>query len=633
VLWDDNAHLTRRDLQSTGGLARIWFDVGATQQYYPLAHSAFWTIHRVAGDDTVAYHAINIALHSLSAFLVALLFRRLRIPGAVVGGVIFALHPMQVESVAWMTELKNTLSGALALGAALAYLRFDDTRRPRPYIAAALLFAGALLTKSVTSVLPAALLIIFWWQRGTIAWRRDVFPLLPFFGAGLAMGITTAWFERVLNGARGVEFHLSPLERVLVAGRALWFYVWTFAWPSGLSFVYPKWTVDPRVWWQYLFPLGALAVAGLLWHRRSIGRGLPAAALLYAAALAPALGFIDVYPFRFSYVADHFAYLAIIPLAALASAALVDRLARWLPARRAEAALALGLGMVLAAMTWTTAKAYSDGDTLYRVTLERNPACWLCHNNLATPLLSGTSADLDVADAHLAAALRLNPDYAEAHNNLGGVLQRRGRLEEARREHEQAFRLNPDLVEALYNVALCEQALGRVDDAIAHYTEAVRRQPDYVQAHYNLGTALQAAGRLDEAAAAYRAALAIAPALGEAHCALGTALAIRGQTSDAVTELRACARLLPGSADTHYRLAILLATSNRTDEAVGEFREALRLDPSSAQVHHDLGAALANLGRLDEAVAEFKEALRLQPDYQDARASLTRAERMLSLRQ
>jgi len=540
VLWDDNAHLTRPDLQSTAGLARIWFDVGATQQYYPLAHSAFWTIHRVGGDDTFAYHATTIALHALSAFLVVLLFRRLRIPGAVVGGVIFALHPMQAESVAWMTELKNTLSGALVLGAALAYLRFDDTRRRRQYVAAALLFAGALLTKSVTSVLPAALLVIFWWQRGAIAWRRDVFPLLPFAGAGLAMGITTAWFERVLNGARGFEFHLSPLERILVAGRALWFYVWTFVWPSGLSFVYPRWTVDARVWWQYLFPLGALAMAGLLWRRRSIGRGPLAAALVYAGTLAPALGFIDVYPFRFSYVADHFAYLAVIPLAALVSAGLVDRLSRWLPAQRAEAALALGLGTVLAAMTWTTAKAYSDANTLYRVTLERNPACWLCHNNLATPLLSGTSADLDAADAHLAAALRLNPDYAEAHNNLGGVLQRRGRLEDARREHELAFRLNPDLVEALYNVALCEQMLGRLDEAIAHYRDTVRRQPDYVQAHYNLGTALQAAGRIDEAAAAYRAALAIAPTLPEAHCALGTTLAARGQMDAAAIELRAC---------------------------------------------------------------------------------------------
>jgi tetratricopeptide (TPR) repeat protein len=662
VLWDDNAHLTRAGLRSVTGLWRIWFDVGATQQYYPVVHSTFWALHRLFGDDTLAYHLLNISLHTASAFLVALILRRLAVPGAVLAAAIFALHPVQVESVAWMTELKNTLSGALALGAALAYLKFDQTRRARPYALAIVLFLAALLSKTVTAVLPAALLVIFWWWRGTIRWREDVRPLVPCFVLGLAGGLTTAWVERTLIGARGLEFQLGPVERVLLAGRALWFYVWTLLWPTRVTFMYPKWTIDAHQWRQCLFPVAAVAVLAVLWRLRSRSRAPFAAILLYGVALMPALGFVDVYPFRYTYVADHFAYLAIIPLVALASAGLVRTASRWLPARRAEPLLVIALGMVLTWLTWSDAGAYVDADTLYRTTLARNPACWMCHNNLATPFLEGSTTEVDEAAIHLREALRLNPDYAEAHYNLGALLQRRGQHAEALREHTEALRLKPDLSEALYSIGVCEQALGRLEQAIGHYSEALRLQPGSAPAHYSLGTALQATGRFDDAVTHYREALAITPDFGAARCGLGMSLAGRGMPNDALTELRECVRLVPGAAAahdslgsvqaqlgnnvdaiaefrtalqlqpnlaaTHYKLAITLAGANRTEEAAAEFRNALTYDPTSAQTHHDLGAALANLGRMREAIAEFREALRLQPDYADAKANLDRALRL-----
>ena len=231
-------------------------------------------------------------------------------------------------------------------------------------------------------------------------------------------------------------------------------------WPSSLTFIYPRWDVDAGVWWRYLFPLAALAAFGLLWRFRRHGRGTFAAATIYAVTIAPALGFVDVYPFasvrrgplRLS--RDRTAHRG--RLGRGRRRALTRGSARARPEvagldRRRRRAPAL---------TWSTAQAYVDATTLYRTTLARNPACWLCHNNLATPLISGSAADLDEAEAHLDAALKLNPEYAEAHNNRGGLLQRRGRFEDARREHEEAFRLNPDLVEALYNEAVCEQALG-----------------------------------------------------------------------------------------------------------------------------------------------------------------------------
>ena len=247
LLWDDDAHITRVDLRSLHGLSRIWFDIGATQRYYPVTHSAFWVLHRLFGDATLGYHLLNISLHATAAFLFAVILRRLAVPGAVLAAFIFALHPVHVESVAWITELKNTLSGVLYLSAALAYLRFDMDRRRQWYALALGLFALALLSKTVTATLPAALLVVFWWQRGQLRLREDVLPLLPFFAFGIIGGAVTSWVERTHIGAAGAAFDLSLIERALIAGRAIWFYLAKLVWPANLVFVYPRWNIDSSV--------------------------------------------------------------------------------------------------------------------------------------------------------------------------------------------------------------------------------------------------------------------------------------------------------------------------------------------------------------------------------------------------
>ena len=181
MLWDDNAHVTRPDLQSLTGLGRIWFEVGATQQYYPLLYSAFWVEHQLWGDHTLGYHLVNVLEHAVAAWLLYLVLRRLKIPGALLAAAIFTVHPIEVESVAWIAEQKNTLSAIFYLAAMRVYLEFDESRQRSRYVMALVLFVFGLLTKTVTASLPAALLVIFWWQRGTLAWRRDVWPLAPFF--------------------------------------------------------------------------------------------------------------------------------------------------------------------------------------------------------------------------------------------------------------------------------------------------------------------------------------------------------------------------------------------------------------------------------------------------------------------
>src|SRR5271165_3022366 len=215
-LWDDDGHLTKPDLQSLHGLSRIWFELGATQQYYPLLHSAFWLEHWMWGDAVEGYHLTNIVLHALSACLVVMIMRRLSLPGAWLGGFVFALHPVNVESVAWISEQKSTLSGVFCLAALLTYLHFDQVRRKAVYLLATGLFVLALLSKTVTAVLPAVLLVIFWWRRGRLEWKRDVLPLLPWFALGISAGLFTAWVERTLVGARGADFLLTPVQRVLI---------------------------------------------------------------------------------------------------------------------------------------------------------------------------------------------------------------------------------------------------------------------------------------------------------------------------------------------------------------------------------------------------------------------------------
>lgn len=524
-LWDDDAHLTRVDLRSAAGLWRIWFDVGATQQYYPVAHSAFWVMHALWGDATLGYHLVNIILHATSAWMLIVILRRLNIPGAILAGIIFALHPVHVESVAWMTELKNTLSGALYLLAALLYLRFDTERKRFHYLAALAVFVLAILTKSVTASLPAALLVTFWWQRGRLRLREDVRPLLPFFGLAIAGGLFTAFVERTQVGAEGAAFQIPFLARLVIAGRAFWFYLAKLAWPSDLIFVYPRWapvsTPALLVW-----PAAALLLAAGLWMLRRRTRGPLAAILFFAGTLFPALGFVNVYPFKYSFVADHFQYLASIGIIALAAAGLTLLARRWSHERNALTALALVFGVPLGALTFHQSAQYADAETLYRATLARNPDAWL------------------------------------AHINLGFVYLRQQRFELALAETREAIRLEPGLSQAQNNLGSAYLGLNRIDEAVAAFRLARQLKPDDAQVQHNLALALQRSAdamqdRADVAGAigAYRESLALDPANPEAHHNLGSAFARLGRWPEAIAEFEATLRLNPSSERAARHLA------------------------------------------------------------------------------
>ncbi len=596
LVWDDQAHVTRPDLQTWTGLGRIWYDLHATQQYYPVLHSAFWLEHRVWGGATAGYHLINLALHVTAALLLVLLLRRLKVPGAVLAGAIFVVHPVCVESVAWISEQKNTLSLVFYLASALAFLRFDRERGQPPavraYAIALGLFVLAILTKSVCATLPAALLVVLWWQRGRLSWRRDVVCLLPWFVLAIAGGLFTAWVERRYNGAVGPDFELTLGQRFLLSGRILWFYLGKLIWPARLVFIYPRWDVKSASagWVGYL--AAAVSMTALLWWGRRRSRGPLAAWLFFAGSLFPALGFFNVYPFLYSYVADHFQYLASVGVIAAFAAGAAGWLARRNPGvRTAGWVFCGGLVAVLTLLSRAQSANYRDLTALYTATIRENPACFL------------------------------------AHNNLGIEYERTGRASEAEAEYRAAIASKPDLAEGHYNLGhLCLGLPGRAADAIAEFRTALSLKPDYPEARDNLGNALsQLPGRMDEAIAQYEEALRLRPDYPEAQSNLGSVLVLAGRTSEAISHFEAALRLRPNEARIQVSLGRALLKMERPGEAIPHFEAALRLRPDAAAVHAELALALLEVpGHTGEAVAHLEEALRLQPGLEPARRLLER---------
>jgi protein O-mannosyl-transferase len=620
LLWDDEAHITKPEFQSLYGLHRIWFELGATQQYYPLLHSAFWIEHSLWGDPTTSYHVLNVLLHSICAWLVVLIVRRLEIPGAWLAGAAFALHPACVEAVAWISEQKTTLSGVFYLLSALLYLDFDRTRRWPRYAAALALFGCALMSKSVTATLPAALLVLFWWKRGRLDVKRDLYPLLPWLALGAASGLFTAWVERRFVHAEGGDFALTITDRLLLAGRVPWLYLQHIVWPANLSFFYPRFVIDSRDPLQYLFPAATVFVLVGLAVLARTRRAPLAAALLFMGTLTPVLGFFNVYPFLYSWVADHFGYLAsiavIVPLCAL--------LTQY--SRGYAPAVSTALLVVLWLLTWRQSHGYSDLETLWRVTIERTPSAWMPHYNLGLMLQDDPARGAE-AVSEFRAAIRYKPDAARAHAELAGMLEPMpGGRAEAFTEYQTALRLDPSAAttHSNYGLALSHDPQ-RLPDALSELETAVRLDPRLISARNNLAIVLaRVPSRAGEAEAQARAAIALDPSASESHNLLGALLLqAPGRAAEGIAELQIALRIKPGYHEARYNLANALAQSGRLNDAIAEYQTLLRAWPDDTKVHFSLAITYSRLrDKRDAAIGEFETVLRLDPDMVDAHYDL-----------
>ena len=592
-VWDDDAWLTANPLVSdTEGLVKIWTTTQSFQ-YYPLLFTTFWVEHQVWGLDPTGYHVVNIFLHACNAFLVGLILNRLGVPAAWWVAVIFAVHPVHVESVAWVTERKNVLSGVFGLSAALVYLAFDRDRRRIRYALALLLFACAMLAKTASATLPVALAMVMLWRRRP-ATIRDLLPLAPFVLIAAALASVTVFLEEGLVAVVRSDFHLSAAQRIVIAARALLFYPSKLLFPYPLIFNYPRSTLDAGSW-NAIRPVVAVALIAMglaaLWIRGSRGsRGVACAACVYAITILPALGFFNVYAFRYSFVADHFQYLASIgplTLLALAGRAIFRAVTTrsrtpiahsggsgW---RRMSSRVAAGaIVVVLAAMTWNQAGAYRDESTLWKDTLAKNKDSWIAHHSLAT--LDSKSGNFDSAVRQFDEALRCKPTSAESFTGRGHARAKQGQLEPALADLNRAIELDPTYPQAYLNRGEVRVAARQFEGAIADIDRFLSSNPRHAPAYQVRAAAFTGLGQLDRAIAD----------LDEAVRLDGGAWAYRD---------RAMARLQLGQDAT----------------ALEDFTRALDLEPGAADLYDRRGFVLVRMGRYDKALADFEQALRIDP--------------------
>lgn len=658
LLWDDPAHVTRPELRSVEGLGLIWTDVRATQQYYPVLHSVFWFESQLWGDAVVGYHLINVAWHATACCLFAVLLTRLWRPLASKSGgdetgrseilpewapwvaaVVAAVHPVCVESVAWISEQKNTLSLVFYFLATLAFLNFQKRRRKRDYAWATGWFVLALGAKTVTATLPAALLVIQWWRHGRIDWRRDVRPLLPWFGLAAVAGLSTAWIEVNLIGADGSAFELALWHRLMLSARVLWFYVGSLAWPTNLAFFYERWDVpvDAAGWWPYL--VAAFGVTFVLWWCRRRARGPLAAWLLFGGSLFPALGFFNVFPFTFSYVADHFQYLASFSLIG-AVVGVVSTAIRKLPrtARIGSAVITTTLLIFSTILARQQSRLYQTNEALFAANVERIPGNWMAQRCLAWAYSLQTGREQD-SILHYRESLRLNPDAPDTHLGLAVLLTRiPDHQDEAISQYQRVIELSPHYAEAHFGLAskIAENP-ARLSEAVGHFESALRAKPDYSAAHLGLANVLfRRDGASPDALEHYRTALRLSPTLAQAHDGLGKMLAeMPGQSAAAEAEFREALRLDPDVATVHYDLANLLARQpGREPEAISYYENALRLNPELAAVQFNLANTLASMpGRMNDAVSHYEAALVQEPDSPEIHGNLANALMQLPGRQ
>jgi Flp pilus assembly protein TadD len=562
---------------------------------------------------------VNLLLHVGNALLVWAVLARLGVPGSWLAAAIFALHPVQVESVAWITERKNVLMGFFFLLTLLVWIAFIDKRTRRPWIfycLALIFYVLALSAKATACTLPAALFLILWLQKKPITMRR-LMQIVPFVVLGVGMGLLAVWWERYHQGTnRAVFTFLSPIERILVASRAVWFYLSKIFWPSNLTFIYPRWNISPADLLNYIWLLaGTAACAAIYFLRRYFGRSVEVAAAFFVATLSPVLGFIMLFTFRYTFVADHYQYLACIGPIALASAGMVSLSDKFTQCRAVIVSAAVLIVASLATLTWRQASTYTDIETLWHTTLARNPECWMAHTNLALVLVQ--KGKIDDGIAHYRSALQMQPDSWDAEYNLGTALLRRGQVDEAIQHCERAVVMRPTDPDAQVSLGDALLRKGRIDDAIDHYQKATMARADHVLARYGLCHALLEKGELDSAIQVCRSALVLWPLDADCQTALAIALEEKGNPAEAIQHYEKALEVSPSSISTLTNLAWLLATSQDASvrngpKAVELAKQADRLvGGTNTLVLRTLAAAYAENGEFANAIRTAQSAMQL----------------------
>jgi Flp pilus assembly protein TadD len=538
-LWDDEFYVSaNKVIQQSDGWREIWLNPMSTPQYYPVVFTSFWVEYHLWGLNPRGYLTVNLVLHIANSLLLWVLLEQLIGRGAFLAAMIFALHPMHVESVAMVAERKDVLATLFLLASAIAWLQFTVRSTWRSYTASLLLFAAAMLSKTAASPLPFAFLLLAWWREPQRV-RRRAGQLVPFLAVATAASVMTLWRERVDLTTDLLTQGFTFWDRCGLAAYNVWFYVRKLAWPADLALIYAP--GDPRA-----HPvLNAFGIAGILavlaatWAlRRRIGRGPLVACAAFLLTLAPILGFVDFAYLRHSFVADHFVYVPSILLIALFAALVAQR--TWSPrhpggepatapmagrsplAARLRVVLphlqrggAMVLVGVLAWATWHRCTAFASTEGIWLDTIAKNPRSWTAHANLGAILQK--HGHLEEALSHYTAAIEAKPDYFEAYFNMGTLRLQQHRIMEAKSAFETAADLRPSDAGTQADLGHVYTLEGKYDEAERHVRAALRVRPNWPDAWVGLAFALERQGRRQEAAAAYQSALKIQPTHADAR--------------------------------------------------------------------------------------------------------------------
>lgn len=633
------------------GLRDIW--LYPTHQYYPLTYTTCWLEYHIWGLNTTGFHLVNILLHSLSSVLVWLILRRLRVPGAWLAAAIFALHPVNSESVAWISERKNTLSCFFFLCSTLAALKFwlpdlqsrvysPESTVPSsesPAVAAAdwkyywlafILFVCALFSKTTTIPLPAVILLLVWWKRGRVTWA-DIKPCIPFFVVGAAVGLITHHMEQHL-GAHGKDFQVSLVDRCLIAGRSFWFYLLKLIWPHPVMFVYPRWKISPSPALAWLSLLAFVPAVIVLWlARKSWGRPAFVAFAYFGGMLFLMLGFFNIYFFLYSFVSDHFQYEACMGPIALFAAALTlafsPRSAVQSPDSTVRSpqsaignpqwayfAISACILAVLATLTWKQSHMYTDVETLWATTAKQNPKAFLAHTDLADIYMDEGKMDAAIQQYQLSLALRMDPEIC---HNLGNALLQAGKPDDAASYFKKALAIDPNDPIAFSDLGNMYLQKGQVDLAIECMQKALQIEPKLPIACYNLGNAYAQEGRLDLAVRYWEKAVELQPDYPMPHNNLGNAFLLAGEPAKAIQQWKLALQSMPDLPSAQVNLAWVLATC--PDPSLRDGPTAVALAERAAQISggrdpvalRSLAAAFAENGQYMDAIAAAQQALQI----------------------
>jgi len=505
TIWDDAGFVfDNAAVSSRRGLHFIWL-TKSNADFFPLTLSSLWLEYRLWGPNPIPYHITNILLHACSAVLLWRLLRQLKVPGAYLGAMLFAVHPVNVASVAWITERKNTLSMLFYLLSALYFFRFDENPRHKTYILSLVFFLAALLSKTSAVVLPPILLAIIWWKRR--AWtRQDLLRVAPYFVIGIVLGLVTVWFQQRSLTSTDANEMPTLAQRLALPGWVVWFYLGKVLFPWPLLMGYPRWELNTSSLLIYApLMLLILSLAALFFLRN---KSFFITAILYVLALGPVLGLLPMTFHYISWVSDHLQQIALPAPLALIGAGLALLAQR--PARHKLAiALFSLLILILTGMTFNHSRHFKNDGTLWKFNNAYNPNCWAGNNNLGIYYVA--QGDLAKAKYHYDYALKLRPNYSSTYYNRGLLFSRQGKFKEALADEQIAIRIDPRYWQAFSAQGAIYTNMGQFDRALDRYLKALAIKPTDAAAHNNAGNIFLSRGDIKNALIHLNAATMLNP--------------------------------------------------------------------------------------------------------------------------